>query len=143
MIPLNPSPVPVLWQFFDYGTKGSTPVDDWLSVQPETVQDLFNGLIKDNSKIDDPKSWGGSRKMQGELAKEEIWEFRIKHGNVQYRLLGTFGQSKKQAVFLIGCTHKMNVYDPHDCLGTALKRARAVKKKDGVRFYERKIQENI
>jgi|GEM_PF-1298957 len=135
---------PALWTFFDYVTKSSNPIEAWLSVQPEGVQDLFNGLIKDNRKIDDPKKWGGSRKMKGALKESGIWEYRIDYVNVQYRLLGIFGHFRKQAIFLIGCTHKMKVYDPHNCLETAIKRARAiVTKEEGVFLHERKVQEDI
>lgn len=144
VISLPTAPPPALWTFFDYGTKANNLIERWLSEQPEEVQDLFEAVIKTNRKIEDPKNWSESRKMEADLAKEEIWEFRVRHDNVQYRLLGSFGQSRKQGVLLIGCTHKMKVYDPHDCLRTAIRRARAVKmKEEGVVLRERKIKENI
>lgn len=133
-----------VWKFYDYGTKGKNPVDGWLSVQPEMVRYLFEAVFKSNSKIDDPKNWNDSRKMEGALKKDGIWEYRIDYANVQYRLFGIFGHSRKQAVFLIGCTHKMRVYDPHDCMKTAIKRARAVMtKQKGIILYDRKIKEDI
>lgn len=139
---LKRSSDPELWEFFDYGTTERSLIDDWLDEQPEGVQDIFEAVFKSNRKIADPKNWQDSRKMEGKLAKEGIWEYRIQYANVQYRLLGVFGPHKKQAVFLIGCTHKMKIYCPQDCLKTAIKRARAVRRKEAT-LHERKIQENI
>lgn len=144
VILLQPSAVPALWQYYDYGTKERNLINDWLSVQPEMVKDLFESVFKTNRKINDPKNWIDSRPMEGLLKKEKIGEYRIEHANVQYRLLGIFGHSRKQAVFLIGCTHKMRVYNPHNCLNTAIKRARIVRAdQKGIILYERKIQEDI
>ena len=101
VILLQPSAVPALWQYYDYGTKERNLINDWLSVQPEMVKDLFESVFKTNRKINDPKNWIDSRPMEGLLKKEKIWESRIEHANVQYRLLGILVIPESKLYFLL------------------------------------------
>lgn len=49
-----------------------------------------------------------------------LGELRWKAGEKQYRLFGFFGEGVWYAV--MGCTHKMQVYNPHDAPNQAEKR---------------------
>jgi len=56
--------------------------------------------------------------------------------------LGIFADERKEAIFLIGCYHKQKRYTPQDCVKTAIKRAKEVRK--GVaKLNEREIKQVI
>jgi hypothetical protein len=125
------------WRFFDF----AEDIEEWFAALPEEGQDILNGLLKINSKTALPSDWIGCEMLQGPCKVEGIWEWRFRADGVQWRLLGVFGQERRTAIFLIGCSHKQKVYKPADCLQTVIKRARSAKK--GGSFRERKIREDI
>ena len=49
-----------------------------------------------------------------------LFEIKWKAGKKEFRAIGF--ERKDYFVMVIGCTHKQNVYDPHDCLNTAARR---------------------
>ena len=49
-----------------------------------------------------------------------LFEIKWKAGKKEFRAIG-FDRGDC-FVMVIGCTHKQNVYDPHDCLNTATRR---------------------
>lgn len=120
VIILKPPP-PKTWGFFDFVyLSGGTPIEDWYNGLSEHGQDLIDGLLKANHKIENPINWMGFRKyLKGE--PKGIWELGFYADDRQYRLLGIFSGEKK-AVFLMGCYHKGGNYTPFDAMYMALKR---------------------
>ncbi len=131
---------PKLWTFYDYGEGGTNYIEDWYRSVSEEAQFLFDDILKQNQKIEVPRYWVSSRPLSGgELKGHQLWEFRFFEGDIQHRVIGTFGDFRKQAVLLLGCYHKMKVYTPRDALTTA--RKRATNYRDGkARIYERKVK---
>jgi len=123
------SSVPELWTFLDFTyANGNNPIEEWytseLSVESRF---MFDDLLKNNSKIKDHLHWIGFRGyLSGKASKEKIWELGFKCDRRQYRLLGVFREgARKQAVLLIGCYHKNQVYTPANALNTAITRSKA------------------
>lgn len=133
-----PFPVPG-WRFFDYIEGAKNPIEDWYQGLSEDGQNIFDALLKQNQKVELPINWGGMKPMQGPCKSEGIWEWRFQADGIQQRILGIFGDSRKHAIFLIGCYHKQQVYKPPECLETALRRARAVREKIA-NVIERKVK---
>lgn len=125
------------WRFFDF----ADDVEDWFRSLPDEGQDILNGMLKVNSKTENPRNWTACEMLQGPCKDEGIWEWKFVVDKVQHRLLGVFGYERKTAIFLIGCTHKQKVYKPPNCLDTAIKRAKITK--NGGVFRERKIREDF
>jgi hypothetical protein len=133
VIPFPVSP----WRFFDY----ADDIEDWYYGLSEEGQDIFEDLLKVNSKVHLPLNWLGCEMLQGACAEQGIWEWKFRADNVQQRLLGVFGEERRTAIFLIACIHKQKIYKPPDCLETAINRAKNIQK--GEKFRERKIRENL
>ena len=126
------------WRFFDY----AEDIETWYDGLSEEGQNIFDGILKVNSKTDLPLRWVACEMLQGACKDQGIWEWRFRADNTQSRLLGVFGEElRKTAIFLIGCTHKQKIYQPHDCLESAIKRAKSIQK--GASFNERKVREDI
>ena len=68
--------------------------------------------------------------MEGKCKEHGIWEWRFRANGHQQRILGIFGEARKEAIFLIGCTHKQKVYTPPNCLATAVKRAKEFRSRE-------------
>jgi hypothetical protein len=126
----------------DYLEGSNNPIEDWYQGLSEEGQDLFDGLIKQNRKADRPAQWLGCEMMEGECKKHGIWEWRFFADGRQQRVLGIFGGNRKEAIFLIGCTHKQKVYTPPKCLPTAIKRAKEFRA-GRARTRERQVSEDI
>jgi hypothetical protein len=126
------------WCFFDYAKE----IEDWYQGLSEEGQDIFQTLLKTNSKAVIPNQWTGCKMLQGKCKKEGIWEWRFFADYCQQRLLGIFGEGRKTAIFLIGCFHKQDIYTPPECLDSAIKRAREVR--DGsAKLNERKVRSDF
>ena len=130
------------WRFFDYLEGAKNPIEAWYQGLSEEGRDTFDALLKQNQKIDLSIHWGGMKPMQGDCKKEGIWEWRFRADGRQQRILGVFGQQRKQAIFLIGCNHKGSVYQPPECLTTAVRRAKAVRERK-VDVIERKVKSDF
>ena len=131
------------WTFWDYVEGTSTPIEDWYQSLSEDAQLLFQGTLKNISKTEIPIQWVGFKRfLRGKLKIERIWELAFTADKRQYRILGLFGDTRKQVVFLMGCYHKQGNYTPMDALKTALKRAKALKNKTGG-LRERKIKTDL
>lgn len=111
------------WSFFDY----TDEIEDWYWRLSEDGQEIFQSMLKTNSKAAIPANWIGSKMLQGKYKQDGIWEWYFIDNKRQQRLMGIFGEERKTAIFLIGCSHKQKVYTPPDCLDTATKRAREVR----------------
>lgn len=128
----------IKWRFFDYGSE----IETWYRLLSEEEQDTLQALLKANGKAETPDGWTGCKVLQGDAKEEKVWEWRFNPAGVQQRLLGIFGSKRKEAIFLIGCNHKQDVYKPPDCLKTAIKRAKEVRE-GTVKLNERKVRTDI
>jgi len=126
------------WRFFDY----TDEIEKWYSGLSEDGQDIFNSLLKVNQKAESPTQWQSSKALQGEPKEQSIWEWYFRVDGRQERILGIFGERRREAIFLIGCSHKQKVYKPPNCLETAVKRAKEVRK-GTVKVYERTVEQDI
>ncbi|MFZ3211446.1 MAG: hypothetical protein WA188_08010 [Terriglobales bacterium] len=119
----------------------TNPIERWYEHElSEAGRFLFDGLLKGNSKVELPIQWTGFKGfLQGKYRKERIWEWQFFADGRQCRVLGIFGDVRKETVLLVGCYHKGKVYTPADALDTAYRRAKAFREgRAGKR--ERKIK---
>jgi hypothetical protein len=128
------------WTFYDYVQDKKNPIQAWYKDLSLGAQLQFDAVLKDCSKTENPKDWGGFRHfLQGPVKVERVWELGFVADKRQYRILGIFGDERKHAILLIGCYHKGRNYTPSNAIETARKRARGFKEgKGGLR--ERKIE---
>jgi len=130
------------WSFHDYVEGEWNPVEDWYNGLSDGGKFHFDSLLKILCKTEDHLQWIGFKYLKGEPKKERVWQLDFIADRRQYRVLGIFGSVRKQAVLLLGCYHKGNVYTPPDALSTAVKRAKRIREnKAGTR--ERTIRSDI
>jgi hypothetical protein len=135
-------PSPGKWSFHDFVEGEWNPVEDWYNGLSDGGKFQFDGLLKLLCKTEDHLQWIGFKYLKGEPKKERVWQLDFIADRRQYRVLGIFGAVRKQAVLLLGCYHKGNVYTPPDALSTAVKRAKRIREnKAGTR--ERTIRSDI
>ncbi|MFI5117639.1 MAG: hypothetical protein ACHP8B_13190, partial [Terriglobales bacterium] len=106
-----PFPVPRFWSFFDYVEGDWNPIEEWY--QKELLEEgkaVFDALLKNTHKTENHLHWGGFKYLKGEPKKERIWQLDFVADKRQYRLLGVFSSIRKQAVLMVGCYHKGDVY---------------------------------
>jgi len=133
----------VPWVYWDFGYKnGTNPIADWHTGLSDDAKNLLHDLLKTNKKTDKPTDWRDLKFLKGTAKEYKIWELRFKANGVQHRLFGIFGPERKQATFLVGCTHKQKIYNPPDCIETAIARSKLVNEKRWV-GHERKIRLDI
>jgi hypothetical protein len=140
-----PFPEDGVWTFWDFvSLDGSNPIDDWYQSLSEEAMSSFDALLKANQKIKLQIHWLGFKGfLKGaKLQDERIWELQFSADKRQYRVLGKFGDVRKQVILLVGCYHKGNVYTPPDALDLAPKRAKALRE-GKARIYERKVNNDI
>ncbi len=140
-------PSPEFWTFWDFIAPGSdaSPIEDWRKGLGEEAEKAFNVILKTNRTSPTPLQWVGRGRhffLEGKSKGARVWELCFNDSdNVQHRILGIFWprHQEKQATLLIGCTHKQQIYDPPDCLGTAIRRRQLLE--DGkAKIRERKIR---
>ena len=133
-----------VWTFWDFVNEtGANPVKNWYKALSPAAQAQVDALLKNVCRVEKPINWIGFKGfLKGKYRREKIWELAFFADKRQYRILGKFGESKKQAILLCGCYHKQQVYSPADALDTAYKRSTALSEGKG-RLYERKIREDI
>ena len=132
------------WSFWDFQyAKDSNPIEDWYGQLSEEAARRLDALLKVNSKTDSPHQWVGFKRfLQGGLKQHRIWELEFHADKRQYRLLGKFGDVRKQAILLMGCYHKGRVYTPADALEQASKRAKLLAEGKAI-ICERPINEDF
>jgi phage-related protein len=136
-----PSPTPpAKWRFFDYAEGGNNLIEDWYRPLSEEARNAFNALLKNTCKIELPLHWTGFKYLKGTPKEERIWQLDFIADKRQYRVLGIFGQVRKQAIVILGCYHKGDVYTPQNALETARRRARALREGRADEPRERKIR---
>jgi phage-related protein len=133
-----------LWTFEDYVEGDSNPIEDWyLSELTDDSRFMFESVLKNCQKIENPSKWQDSRGyLSGECEGHQIWELGFKADNKQYRILGVFSkQKRKRAILLLGCYHKQKRYTPSNALATAVKRKKDLTE-GRANTIERKIDTN-
>jgi hypothetical protein len=122
-------PESLTWSFSDYVEGGINRIENWYKELSQEGKDNFDALLKNTHKIANHLNWGGFKYLKGEPKKERIWQLDFIAEKRQYRLLGVFGATRKQAVLIMGCYHKGDSYTPAEALDTACKRAKALREK--------------
>ena len=125
---LFPQPKLINWAFEDFVyPNGNNPVESWCEQQTEEVQETLNSALKNMAGTDNHLDWITWRGyLRGSAKKQKIWEIGFFAEGRQHRILGVFSGSKV-VILLGGCYHKGKVYEPHDAIETAIKRATALK----------------
>jgi phage-related protein len=133
-------PSPPLWVFLDYVENGCDLIEEWYQKElSEGAQITFDTLLKNQQKIELSLNWTGFKYLKGKPKEERIWQLDFIADKRQYRLLGIFGETRKNAILILGCYHKGDNYTPRDALETARKRAKALREGRGWTI-ERKIK---
>ena len=132
-------PSPPLWSFFDYVADGRNLIEEWFQELSEEAQFTFNSVLKNQQKVESVLNWTGFKYLKGKPKEERIWQLDFIADKRQYRLLGVFGELRKNAVLILGCYHKGDNYTPQDALEMARKRAKALREKRA-QTSERKIK---
>jgi phage-related protein len=133
-------PSPLFWSFFDYAADAVNPIEEWYRKElSEEAQFTFDTLLKNQLKIESVLNWTGFKYLKGKPKEERIWQLDFIADKRQYRLLGVFGETRKQAVLILGCYHKGANYTPRDALEMARKRAKALRE-GRAELHERKIK---
>jgi hypothetical protein len=130
------------WSFFDYVDGGVNRIEEWYLHLSSEGKDTFDTLLKNTRKIENHLQWGGFKYLKGKPSEERIWQLDFRADKRQYRLLGVFGSITKQAVLILGCYHKGDVYTPREALVTACKRAKAFREGRAA-IHERKIKNDL
>lgn len=135
------------WKFFDYSTVSSNPIEAWYQELSDEAKFTFDSLLKNIHKVRLFKDWCVYKKhMKGDLQQYKIFELGFRADRREYRVLGIFGEERKQVIFLIGCYHKEGRYSPPNALKTAVQRVkdlREMQKRGEAILNERKIQFDI
>lgn len=133
-------PSPPLWSFFDYVMEGHNLIEEWYQEElSEEAQFNFDAVLKNQQKVESVLNWTGFKYLKGKPKEERIWQLDFIADKRQYRLLGVFGERRKNAVLILGCYHKGDNYTPKDALEMARKRARALRE-GRAKTSERKIK---
>lgn len=134
------------WSFWDFTfLNDSNPVEDWRVGDLSDEGKLnFNAVLKNIRTIENPIHWTPLKRfLKGkQYAKYRIWELEFKADGRQYRVLGNFGEKRKQAVLLMGCYHKTKVYTPPEALDSARDRARWLTE-GRAKLRERKVRTDL
>jgi len=112
----------------NYGSAGpSNLITRWkrneLSIQQRADVNVLLGTLRNQQR------WNPHDFRASIAGHKGISEIRLKSENTQIRLVGCFAPDSKY-IFLIGCTHKQQVYDPHSCLDTADRRKAEIDRRE-------------
>jgi len=131
--------VSILWRFYDFvASNGTNYIEKWCQEEiSEEARNMFDDILKNNSKIEKPIKWLWSKTLKGKYNR--LWEFYFICDKIQHRIIGEFSPAARRATLLVGCFHKDKIYTPADALDLAYKRSRQLAKKEGFR-HERKIR---
>jgi phage-related protein len=115
-------------------------IEEWYQKElSEEAQFTFDAVLKNQQKVDSVLNWTGFKFLKGRPKEERIWQLDFIADKRQYRLLGVFGQVRKNAVLILGCYHKGDNYTPKDALEMARKRAKALRE-GRAQTHEREIK---
>lgn len=62
------------WRFLDYLEGGENPIEDWYQALSGDGRDIFDAVLKVNSKATLPLHWSDCKMLHGEARKHGIWE---------------------------------------------------------------------
>jgi len=128
------------WTFHDYVEGGRNHIDTWyVNELSDAGRFTLDSLLKNTAKTESCLQWSGFKYLKGEPKKHHIWQLDFIADGRQYRLLGVFGTVRRQAILLLGCYHKGEVYTPPKSLETACKRAQKLRS-NMAGTHERKIK---
>ena len=130
------------WSFHDYIEGEWNPVEDWYKGLSDAAKAQLDSLLKLLSKTQNHLQWIGFKYLKGEPKKERVWQLDFIADRRQYRVLGVFGTTRRQAILLLGCYHKGPVYTPPEALETATKRAKKLRESKA-ETRDRKIDPDI
>jgi hypothetical protein len=137
---------PGAWTFWDFQyTEESNPIEDWYNNSlSEEARSEFDALLKVLRRTESHLQWLGFRGfLHGKkLQEERVWELGFRADNRSYRILGKFGDTRRQAIILVGCYHKSRVYTPVDALEQAYKRSRLLAERRAM-ICERPVNKDI
>jgi phage-related protein len=120
--------------------EGHNLIEEWYQEElSEEAQFNFDAVLKNQQKVESVLNWTGFKYLKGKPKEERIWQLDFIADKRQYRLLGVFGERRKNAVLILGCYHKGDNYTPKDALEMARKRARALRE-GRAKTSERKIK---
>jgi hypothetical protein len=111
----------VVWVFRDYvSPSGRNQIADWYTGLRPQVKADFDRLIQ---ILERTREWREPffKRLKGKKYRG-LGEFRWETARVQYRIIGCVGSRSGEYVLLIGCIHKGSVYNPPECLDTAVQR---------------------
>ena len=137
-------PILIPWTYWDFVyLNGKNDIADWHRELSDDAKNLLQNILKTNKKTEIPINWMNfKRYLSGAARNERIWELWFKADGLQHRLLGIFGREEKNAIFLMGCYHKMRVYTPANAIETAIKRSKLFRAGEA-NLHERKIRLDI
>jgi len=112
VIPFRPQPQPISLRLREVLNDESGEITKWFSAN-SGARAKFRIRVQHLQKI----GRGEWNITQFRHLGDGLAEIKWKHGNKQFRAIGFDHQG--WFVVVIGCIHKMNVYDPQSCLKTA------------------------
>ena len=115
----------LLWRFETYvSPSGRQDVQDTIDRYGEYDLASFSRAVA-HLAVSTKDQWNEpqAKKLKNE---DPLFEIRYKADRCATRALGYFGKSGQSFVIVLICTHKQNVYKPHDAFKTARSRAQQV-----------------
>lgn len=115
-----------MWRFRTYvSSTGRTEVQDTINRYDDFSREAFSRAVAHLAaaaleRWDMPHA----RKLHGKHLR--LYEIRFKANRCATRALGYFGPGPDEFTITKICTHKQNVYSPHDAIETAASRAEQV-----------------
>jgi hypothetical protein len=65
---IKSTPEPTEWRFWDFTQNNNNAIEDWYKDLSEDAQNLFDSLLKNNHKVQNPINWiGFKRHLKGEF----------------------------------------------------------------------------
>ena len=122
---------------------GKNLIENWyLEELSDEGRFTFDAVLRNHQKVESHLDWIGFKYLKGKLKEERVWQLDFISDKRQYRILGVFGQGRKNAVLILGCYHKGDNYTPRDALEMARKRAKALREGKAT-VNERKIKSDF
>ena len=113
------------WRFLTYvSPSGRNDTQDEIDRYDDHSREGFQRAVAHLSVVTIDK-WNEphARKLSG---KQKLYEVRYRAKNCATRALGVFGPGPDQFTVTLICTHKTNVYKPHDAIASAGRRAEQI-----------------
>ena len=115
----------LLWRFKTYiSPHGRNDVQSELDRYGDFAREAFSRTVA-HLAISAKEQW---HEPQAKKLKNEnsLYEIRYKANRCATRAIGFFNDAEKNFIITVICTHKQNVYKPHDAFKTARDRAQQI-----------------